>query len=142
MSGSTPTGFPPPEVPEEFADVYRAAYERSLAAQTGGLRDGGGDPAADVEHLDEVENRDDETVSEGWSRTASRDSDYDERQTWFDSARASAWFVPVLLVVLLAVLIIGAYLIGRAFSDQVGKDGAASSAPAVVATAWRQGVAV
>ena len=33
MSGSTP-----PEVPEEFAATYRAAYERAMAAQSDGPR--------------------------------------------------------------------------------------------------------
>ena len=39
MSGSTPPGSLPPEVPEEFAAAYRAAYERALAAQSEGLAD-------------------------------------------------------------------------------------------------------
>ena len=39
MSGSTPPGSLPPEVPEEFAAAYRAAYERALAAQSEGLED-------------------------------------------------------------------------------------------------------
>ena len=38
MSGPTTPGSPPPEVPEEFAAAYRAAYEQALAAQTGGAQ--------------------------------------------------------------------------------------------------------
>ena len=39
VSGPTPPGSLPPEVPEEFAAAYRAAYERALAAQSEGPPD-------------------------------------------------------------------------------------------------------
>ena len=42
--------------------------------------------------------------------------------TWFERMRDSAWFVPVLLLLLGLLLILGAYAFGRAFADRVGED--------------------
>ena len=133
MSGTTPAGSPPPEVPEEFAAAYRAAYERALAAQSPGPqhRD---DPTPPDEVEDEADEDDDAAVQTlprrrgpsrvGTHRTAAEEYD-DDRLTWFESIRGSTWFVPLLLALLALLLILGAYALGRGFSGQL--DGGRSS---------------
>jgi hypothetical protein len=132
MSGPDDFSTPPPEVPEEFAAAYREAYERALGQQgaTGthraarhaappkagdtqeqpavaGLGLGGliGEP---VEEPAEPTHRADE---EGWTEYTV--------QSKLDRFRASPWFVPALLVVAAAVLVLGAYGVGRIFAGGV-----------------------
>ncbi len=125
MSGPTNPGSPPPEVPEEFAAAYRAAYERALAAQTVGQhRD---DPEPPDETLAE-EYDDTETVEQPLPRrrgpmrvgTHREPEEYDDdNPTWFENIRDSTWFVPLLLALLALLLILGAYAVGRGFAGQV-----------------------
>ena len=125
MSGPTNPGSPPPEVPEEFAAAYRAAYERALAAQTVGQhRD---DPEPPDETLAE-EYEDTETVEQPLPRrsgpmrvgTHREPEEYDDdNPTWFENIRDSTWFVPLLLALLALLLILGAYAVGRGFAGQV-----------------------
>lgn len=96
MSGPTTPGTPPPEVPEEFAAAYTAAYEQALAAQRDEVWHG-----VDPEPVD------------------------DGAPTVLEEIRRSGWFVPVLLVLLLLLLVFGAYAVGRHFTGQV--DGGSSS---------------
>ena len=125
MSGPTNPGSPPPEVPEEFADAYRAAYERALAAQTVGQHRE--DPAPPDESVDEVEEYDDPAerplprrggpLRVGTHRTP---EEYDDDSpTWFEGIRDSTWFVPLLLALLALLLILGAYAVGRNIAGRV-----------------------
>ena len=131
---------PPPEVPEEFAAAYRAAYERALAAQSEDV-----DPGQHAEAgLDEgglPRRRSPIRVGTHRSRAALPTparrpepelADADDDPTWFERMSGSAWFVPVLLLLLGLLLILGAYTIGRAFADRVGEDASADSEPSVV----------
>ena len=101
MSGATSPGSPPPEVPEEFAEVYRAAYEKALEAHVNGTRE--------VPTVPQVEN------DRG-----------DDTPTGYERVRDSGWFVPVLLVLLALLLVFGAYTLGKRFADQVANDGSPS----------------
>ena len=42
-----------------------------------------------------------------------------EEPTAYERIRDSSWFVPVLLLLLAVLLIVGAYVVGRVFSDRV-----------------------
>ncbi len=134
-----PPGSPPPEVPEEFAEAYRAAYERALASQTGGPQhrevperrsgvDSRREPEEDLPADGIVVPSRDGPLLIGTHRTQ---DEYDDGPTWFDRVRDSSWFVPVLLALLAIALILGAYVVGRAFAERVsGSDGE----PQVVST--------
>ena len=125
MSGPTNPGSPPPEVPEEFADAYRAAYERALAAQTVGQHRE--DPAPPDESVEEVDEYDDPAerplprrggpLRVGTHRTAEVYDD--DSPTWFERIRDSTWFVPLLLALLALLLILGAYAVGRNLAGRV-----------------------
>jgi hypothetical protein len=155
VSGPTTPGSPPPEVPEEFAAAYRAAYEQALAAQTGGPqhRDEPEDPE-DPEDSEDSEELQDESGEADGSRnetgdwddeelprrrgplvvgTHRSDEDYgDDGPTWFERVRDSTWFVPILLALLALLLILGAYAVGRRFTGQVANDASHNSSPSVV----------
>ena len=131
---------PPPEVPEEFAAAYRAAYERALAAQSEEA-DHGQHAEAEVDEGGHARRRSPIRVGTHRSRAARPEPapradpelpDVDGDPTWFERMRDSAWFVPVLLLLLGLLLILGAYAIGRAFADRVGADAGADSEPSVV----------
>lgn len=126
MSGSTPPGPLPPEVPEEFAAAYRAAYERALAAQSEGAPASSAwdDEPADTDDLPERRGR----LVVGTHRTES----YDGEPTAFEKLTDSPWFVPLLLTLLALLLILGAYAVGRSFADSVSGDTDSGSDPGVV----------
>ncbi len=152
MSGPTTPGSPPPEVPEEFAAAYRAAYEQALAAQTGGAQhrvvpedddeespEQAGDDAVDGddEDTDEIEvqrlPRRRGPLRVGTHRSAETfEPEEDDRPTWFERIRDSTWFVPFLLALLALLLIIGAYAVGRRFADGVAGGADSRSEPRVV----------
>jgi hypothetical protein len=115
VSGPTNPDSPPPEVPEEFAAAYWAAYERALAAQSGGPQ----------RREDPPEEREPETPRR------SREG-VDDSPTWFEEVLDSGWFVPLLLGVLALLLILGAYAVGRSFAGQVAGDASPDSEPSVV----------
>jgi hypothetical protein len=124
-------GSPPPEVPEEFAAAYRAAYERALAAQTAGQhRDDLAPPGERAEEsVDEVDEYEDAAEQPLPRRTGPlrvgthrQMEEYDDdNPTWFENIRDSTWFVPLLLALLALLLILGAYAVGRGFADQVAE---------------------
>ena len=142
MSGPTNPGSPPPEVPEEFAAAYRAAYERALAAQTVGAnhRD---DPVPPDESVDERDEYDDAEqplprrrgpMRIGTHRNTEETEEYDDDgPTWFEGIRDSTWFVPLLLALLALLLILGAYAVGRELAGRVdqspGTDGLVVDSP-------------
>ncbi len=129
----------PPEVPEEFAAAYRAAYERALADQTEGSprrADHGadilpgieGDPeGSGTDELEELPRRPGR-LAVGTHRTES----YEDDPTFFERLSESTWFVPALLAVLALLLILGAYAVGRAFSEKLGDDTGPGAQPSVV----------
>ena len=129
MSDPTPPGSLPPEVPEEFAAAYRAAYERALAAQTEGAQpvEEPPAPAKASDDTDELPARRGRLVV-GTHRTEA----YDEEPTLVERLSDSPWFVPLLLALLALLLILGAYAVGRAFAGQVSDEGDPSSEPTVV----------
>lgn len=99
----------PPEVPEEFADAYREAYRRALEAQQ------------PVE-IPEVPAQ--EVVAVGTHRAdvapdvepeVERESEH-ESPSW----RTSRWFLPVAAAVSALVLVLAAYAVGNALSDDGG----------------------
>ncbi len=104
MSGATSPGSPPPEVPEELADVYRAAYAEALA-----------------EHASETRQAPTTPPEKG-----------DDTPTGYERVRDSGWFVPVLLVLLALLLVFGAYTIGKRFASQVANDSSPSGAVTTV----------
>lgn len=123
VSGPTQPDSPPPEVPEEFASAYRAAYEQALAAQTVGAHRDDTDHAGEgVEHdVEEAEL----PVRRGPIRVGTHrtEEEYeDEAPTWFERVRDSHWFVPLLLALLALLLILGAYAAGLLFAGQVAGD--------------------
>jgi hypothetical protein len=123
----------PPEVPEEFAAAYRAAYAQALEAQTGGPThrahpDADQDaeralPAAPEGAERALPARHGPLVV-GTHRSDADDSD----PTWFERVRDSTWFVPFLLLLLALLLIVGAYVVGRRFAEEVGAGDAAGPA--------------
>lgn len=170
-----PEGSPPPEVPEEFQDAYRRAYQEALRA-------GGPDPD-DVEHtqavsLDDLEREDDaprhstadefvppapvvvpaggshrsgarpaapapvpaapKPAAQRTSRPAAGQQAVATVQEW----RRHGWFVPLVLALLAATLILIAYLVGRMFSSGVAGDevpgGSAAATPTATAAARSQ----
>jgi hypothetical protein len=126
VSGQVEPGAPPPEVPEEFAAAYRAAFEQAMAAQS--------TPTQDGDHvmpeLDEVglPRRTRRTLV-GTHRAPGRDvGAVRDRPTLFERSRESGWLAPVLLVLLLLILILGSYLLGRTFAAHVGSQSPQTSA--------------
>ena len=59
--------------------------------------------------------------------------DYDDDgPTWFERIRDSGWFVPFLLVLLALLLVLGAYVVGRRFADQVAVSSSIVTGPSLV----------
>ncbi|MGH3414190.1 MAG: hypothetical protein ACRDPH_14035 [Marmoricola sp.] len=132
---------PPPEVPEEFADAYRAAYQRALADQA---------------HADESmraegrHGRHDARAGRHGLRTPhharraprprpARDAPAARRPAQGTPSRPwheRRWFVPVLLVLMALLLIAAAYGVGRLFAGGTGPGShPASQAPVRIARA-------
>ena len=143
VSGPTNPGSPPPEVPEEFAAAYRAAYERALAAQTGGPqhRDdpepepdekSGDDGHMDGDTLETPLPRRRGPLLIGTHRSEEEYDEVDDTPTWFERVRDSTWFVPLLLALLALLLILGAYAVGRRFAGEVQGDSSPGAEPSVV----------
>ena len=119
MSGPQTPGSPPPEVPEEFAAAYRAAYEQALAAQAGGPQP--------------REDRDPGLTGQSIHGTADPGlTPAVEGPTWFERVRDSTWFVPLLLAFLALLLIVGAYTVGRRISGHVAGNHARDAQSGVV----------
>ena len=141
MSGPRNEASPPPEVPEEFAAAYRAAYERALAAQSAGPQHREEPEPAPVDDPPEGEDEHDtlETLlphRRGPLRVGTHRSEYDDDRDdsrgWFEQVSHSTWFVPLLLALLALLLILGAYAVGRTFAGQVNADDSSSGNPRLV----------
>ena len=151
-------------MPEEFAEAYRAAYERALAAQPEGPQHRQ-EPTPDAASTARREGRqrartprsrrshqraDEPSTRElpreregsfvGGGLGGPRDDEPPEEATAYERVRDSRWFVPLLLALLAALLVLGAYAVGRAFSGRVDGDaggatsGASSGDPSVAAS--------
>lgn len=141
MSDQTPPGSLPPEVPEEFAAAYRAAYERALAAQTEGALTPAG-PEIDEESPTETTDTAELPARSGRLVVGThRTEAYDEEPSVVERITESPWFVPLLLAILAALLILGAYAVGRSIADKVDDDAAANSEPEVVMSKGGDGTA-
>ncbi len=135
MSGPTTPGSPPPEVPEEFAAAYRDAYEQALAGQVDWPKHrefpeepAGTDPT-DGDGSSEL------PLRRGPLRVGTHrvEEDYDGgAPSWFERIRDSQWFVPLLLALLAMLLILGAYAVGRRFTEQVTAGSGSDAEPTVV----------
>ncbi len=126
----------PPEVPEEFAAAYRAAYERALAAQTGGAQHRA-QPETPAPHITdsgkEFGDTDELPLRRGPLVVGThRTEEYDDRPTVIERVTRAPWFVPLLLTVLALLLIFGAYAIGRSFADKISQGNGAEPRTGVV----------
>lgn len=139
VSGPTDPGAPPPEVPEEFAAAYRAAYEEAIAAQTGGASHR--DDTDTGRHADssEADDTQDLPARRGPTRVGPRRApqptevnDKDAPSSVIERITRSVWFGPLLLVLLALLLIFGAYTVGRTFAGRVGNDAKAAAGSTVV----------
>ncbi|HEY0904804.1 MAG TPA: hypothetical protein VGE14_13040, partial [Marmoricola sp.] len=92
MSGPDFPDAPPPEVPEEFAATYRAAYQRALESD----KDAEGSPAPAV-RPQPAGDRDHAPAPEPPPRPR--------------------WLVPALLAAGAVALVVAAYVVGAALSD-------------------------
>ena len=174
MSGNAPEDRStpvPPEVPDEFAEAYRAAYERALAAQSDVAphRSASSYDGRDEQKPDRLPRRV-APLRVGTHRTRAvthrpqqpapepepsrdpepprrrqgsvlpppaspREADDLDEPTAYERVRDSRWFVPVLLLLLAALLVIGAYAVGRAFSGSVGGTSGSAAPHEVIAPA-------
>ena len=116
----------PPEVPEEFADAYRAAYERAMAEQTAGARhrtaeeqDDAGEDTPDDERWAHRMPRRAGPPREGTHRgpDAGSPSDVVPKPR---SQRESRWIAPALLTLIAVTLVVLAYVLGRIFASSLG----------------------
>lgn len=103
MPGSNPPGDLPPDLPPEYADAYRRGFERAYAERTGQL-------PAQPHHDDSF----DTTISPPAQRAEFMDVGYDEE-------RRRGSVVPVVMVAVALLLIVGAYGLGKLFSDESGE---------------------
>ncbi len=126
MSGPENSDSAPPEVPEEFAAAYRAAYERAMASQSVQThRRPDHEEAAEVEALPARSS----SISVGTHRAPYQEES--PERTSVRDLRESRWFVPVLLALLALLLVLGAYAVGRVFAGQVEPDGPPAAEPTV-----------
>jgi len=119
MTSPEHPGAPPPEVPEEFAAAYRAAYQRALEA---GLRpDGPGITLATVEAGD--------TTAQGEQAPGPerRATPFAALRPLLERWRSSRWFALSAGVAASAVLVAAAYSVGTTFSGD-GSPGADATA--------------
>ena len=133
MPGPPPPGTPP-EVPEEFAEAYRAAYEAALEAQSVPVKRGEHAARVDDQELPQRTrairigthraSRPFETVAGATSSGTRSSGSLRKDEVLFRRARVtdSPWFVPLLLIALALLLVIGAYVVGRAFAQHVADD--------------------
>jgi hypothetical protein len=118
MSG---THEPPPEVPDEFAAAYRAAYEEAMnaSAATGSHRAGAAhaEPSGPTERSARPEPTG-PSAAERWQAVqAGAEERWAAMTAGLGGWRRQRWFLPVLAGAGALVLVIGAYLLGTAFSD-------------------------
>lgn len=107
-------------MPEEFAAAYQAAYEQALAEL-----DVTPQPRDDADRGTTV------VVDDGAASDAQAG---DASPTWFERLRDTPWFVPVLLGLLVLLLILGAYAVGKALAGQVGTESPGAEPSVLIGT--------
>jgi cobalamin biosynthesis Mg chelatase CobN len=151
VTGDEGAGTPlPAEVPREFADAYREAYEAALAAQaerqpgahaqrsadrrwrapfeTGRGRPSSGNRSPGEQSSSETSSQGEQSLSRITSQAPPSSATWEGESvdvesgepTAYERVRDSAWFVPALLVLLVVLMLIGAYVLGRLFATHVG----------------------
>lgn len=106
---------PPPEVPEEFAATYREAYRRAMeeAAEAGPAVPDVDEPVEEAAPSPDVSPEPGEAVAP--RPGAHRVTEY-RAGTPLERARASAWFVPLVAVLLVLALVLGGWLVARSLA--------------------------
>ena len=134
MSDLIPPGDLPDDVSPEFAEAYRRAYERALrgdpdAGDTGDTGDTG-----EPEQTQRLEDFDYLFSPDARPRDPEApDGPTHRDDTAGGSSDRPVWLVPALLAGLVAVLLLGAYGIGLAFSSSVGNADVSAEEPAGLA---------
>ena len=119
----------PPEVPDEFAEAYRAAYQAALDARSVPVSTGVHAELGDRTGADELPRRARPIRIGAHRAPIARGDDQevdgisDAALTLFERISRSAWFVPLLLVILALVLVLVAYAMGKAFAGHVAPGG-------------------
>jgi hypothetical protein len=124
VSDSNQPGGLPPDLPPEYAEAYRRGYQRAYEQTGEGQYDAGTGPAhrAPVSEPTTQLNIAD-LFSHGEPANVAEDADPDERP---------AWMVPAVLAVAALALVLGAYLVGRAFSSSVASNSASKGSGKLV----------
>lgn len=127
----------PPDLPPEYAEAYRRGYQRAYE-QASGSRSAEGQydegptgpdqPAHRPAHRAPVAEPTtrlaiDDLFSRSAPETAAEEADTDDRP---------AWMVPTVLAVAALALILGAYIVGRAFSSSVSVNNASGQGKLVI----------
>jgi len=127
----------PPDLPPEYAEAYRRGYQRAYE-QASGSRSAEGQydegptgpdqPGPRPAHRAPVAEPTarlaiDDLFSHSAPETAAEEADTDDRP---------AWMVPTVLAVAALALILGAYIVGRAFSSSVAANGPSGQGKLVI----------
>jgi hypothetical protein len=113
----------PAGVPEEFTAAYWSAYEEALQAQS--VREDGAHAKRGVTGR----SRRGRTVDDPPARNrpiligTHRYEEPDVDPGAYERVRDSVWFVPALLLLLFLLLLLGAYVAGRRFSEHAAAQG-------------------
>jgi hypothetical protein len=122
MSQQNPPGEAP-DVPPEYAEAYRRGYERAYRETAGGDE---GDYPAQPGRVDETQRLGplEEVLAAGEPERRPGPAHRDR-----DAGARPAWLVPAILVGLLVLLLVAAYVVGRAFSSSVASSNAGQETP-------------
>ena len=129
MSDSNQSGGLPPDLPPEYAEAYRRGYQRAYEqAGGGGVDEGSYDEATGPAHRAAVPEPTtqlniDDLFSRSEPGNVAEETERDERP---------AWMVPTVLAVAALALILGAYIVGRAFSSSVASNSASKGSGKLV----------
>lgn len=126
MSSPNTRGGPPGDLPPEYAEAYRLGFERAYAGSTTGTAPDGAQADARVGFREA--SPDDMLATAprkpwtGPSHRLARDAD----------EKRSTWLVPAILTACALLMLLGAYVLGRAVSDAMSDAGHASQPSGVV----------
>jgi len=99
----------PPDLPPEYAEAYLRGYERARAGEPGFVGEPGQTEAGPPLFVDEVDDFLDDLEPEPWYGPTHREDVDDE---------GPRWLVPALVATCVLALVLGAYGLGRLFSDK------------------------
>jgi cobalamin biosynthesis Mg chelatase CobN len=129
VTGEQGAGAPlPAEVPREFADAYREAYEAALAAQAENKPGTHAErrPSSGIRLRRERRSatagssENDGAVAAASAAPGSSGIEEPREPAPYERVRDSVWFVPAMLGVLVLMMLVGAYVLGRVFATHVG----------------------